>query len=61
MEFALDAAGRQALGNFKLAAYFELVHPTYRHKSPLLGEDVRQSLLDDLTLSDKDHEKIANR
>jgi hypothetical protein len=54
VEFALGAGGRQDLANSKQPAFFELVHPSYQHKSPLLGEDVRQSLLDDLGLSDKD-------
>jgi hypothetical protein len=54
VEFALDRAGRQRLGDFKQVAFFELVHPSYTHRSPNLGDEVRQSLLDDLALSDRD-------
>jgi len=54
VEFALDAAARLRLADFKQPAFFELVHPSYHHKSPNLGDEVRQSLLDDLALSDRD-------
>jgi len=54
VEFALDAPARQRLADFKQPAFFEFVHPSYHHKGPPLGEEVRQSLLDDLALSDKD-------
>jgi len=54
VQFFLDPAGRQLLADFQRPAYFELLHPGYRHESPLLSDEVRQSLLDDLELSDKD-------
>jgi hypothetical protein len=54
VEFALDAAGRGLLADFKKPTYFELVLRSDTHKSPHLGDDVRQSLLEDLALSDRD-------
>jgi hypothetical protein len=54
VQFAFDAAGRSALADFAHPAFFEISHASYRHESPALGEDVRQSLLEDLELSDKD-------
>jgi hypothetical protein len=54
VEFALGAAGRRGLADFKQPAFFEFVHPSYRHQSPPLGDEIRQSLLDDLALSDRD-------
>ena len=57
VQFAVDAAGRQGLAAFQEPAHFEIVHHTYHHVSPALSEDVRQSLLDDLHLSDRDEER----
>jgi hypothetical protein len=54
VRFPVDLAARQQLADFRLSAFFEMTHSTYRHQSPPLGDDVRQSLLDDLTLSDRD-------
>jgi hypothetical protein len=54
VEFKLDAAGRRGLSDFTQPALFELAHPAYQHQSPPLADDVRQSLLDDLTLSERD-------
>jgi hypothetical protein len=54
IQFRIDAAGRRLLADFRQPAHFELSLPTYHHQSPPLGEDVRQSLLDDLELSDRD-------
>lgn len=54
VQFSLDDAGRRALADFRLSARFEVLHPAYRHDSPLLNEEIRQSLLDDLELSDRD-------
>jgi hypothetical protein len=53
-EFTIDGPGRRLLADFRKAASFELVHRSYSHHSPPLGDEVRQSLLDDLALSDKD-------
>jgi hypothetical protein len=53
VQFTLDAPARQALADSRQAAFFEFDSSFYRHQSALLSEDVRQSLLDDLTLSDR--------
>ena len=50
----LDAAGRRLLADFRAPARFEVISPAYPHESPLLSDDVRQSLLDDLELSRRD-------
>jgi hypothetical protein len=54
VRFALGDAGRRLLADFRLAARFAIDHAGYRHDSPTLGEEVRQSLLDDLSLSERD-------
>jgi hypothetical protein len=54
VQFHVSPEGRKDLGSFRLPAYVEVLHPDYRHESALLSEDVRQSLLDDLALSDRD-------
>jgi hypothetical protein len=54
VEFVLDARGRESLADFKKPAFFELMLLSNHHKSPNLGDEVRQSLLEDLTLSDRD-------
>jgi Protein of unknown function (DUF3501) len=56
VEFAFPAAARSRLADFKQPAFFEVIHPAYRHQSPPLGDEVRQSLLDDLVLSDRDRQ-----
>jgi len=40
--------------DFRRRVWFALSHPSYRHESPPLGDEMRQSLMDDLELSDKD-------
>ena len=50
--FRMDATGRQLLANFRLSAHFALDYPGYQHASPPLSEDVRQSLVEDLEMSD---------
>jgi len=54
VQFSLDAAGRQLLADFGQPACFEVALAGYRHESPTLGDEVRQSLLEDLELSDRD-------
>jgi hypothetical protein len=54
VQFVLDTAGRQALADRRRPVYFAVTLPNYRHDSAPLSEDVRRSLLDDLTLSDRD-------
>jgi hypothetical protein len=54
VRFRVDEALRPRLADLRCPAYFEITHDSYQHESPLLGEEVRQSLLDDLGLSDRD-------
>jgi Protein of unknown function (DUF3501) len=54
VQFALDVVARQLLADFSFPAHFEIILAAYRHQSPPLSDEVRQSLLDDLTLSDRD-------
>jgi Protein of unknown function (DUF3501) len=50
VQFAVDVAGRQALADSHQPAWVELARAAYRHQSPPLSGDVRQSLLDDLAV-----------
>ncbi len=54
VQFVLDAAGRRLLADFHNPAHFALTLPACRHDSSPLGDEVRQSLLEDLALSDRD-------
>src|SRR5262249_54909480 len=54
VSFDLDDGARRRLADFRRPAHFEIVNPSYKHESDPLAEDVRQSLLDDLALSDRD-------
>jgi hypothetical protein len=54
VQFVLDATGRELLAERREAALVSLMLPDYRHNSAPLGDEVRQSLLDDLNLSDRD-------
>jgi hypothetical protein len=53
VQFDLDGEGRRLLADFRVPARFAIDHPGYQHEGPPLGEDVRQSLLDDLEMSDR--------
>ena len=55
VQFVLDAAGREALADHRIQARFTVTVPSYRHESAPLSDEVRQSLLDDLHLSDRDN------
>jgi Protein of unknown function (DUF3501) len=54
VQFVLDDRGRALLADFDVPAHFTARCPNYPHDSPPLSDDVRQSLLDDLQLSDRD-------
>ena len=54
MQFALDASTRQLLADFHQPARFVVSLPTYPHESGPLCDEIRQSLLDDLALSDRE-------
>jgi len=53
VQFTLDSRARQLLGDLRTSAFFDFDSSHYRHQSPALSDEVRQSLLDDLTLSDR--------
>jgi hypothetical protein len=52
--FALDELERRLLTSRRYPALVEVEHADYRHESPPLSDEVRQSLLEDLLLSDRD-------
>jgi hypothetical protein len=54
VQFVPGEAGRRGLADFRTPAYFAATLPDYYHDGAPLGDDVRQSLLDDLALSDRD-------
>jgi hypothetical protein len=54
LEFHLDGEGRRELADFRETAWFAIAHESYQQDSPPLSEEMRQSLLDDLELSDRD-------
>lgn len=54
VQFALDARGRSLLADFDAPAHFAIRRANYQHDSAPLGDDVRQSLLDDLQMCDGD-------
>jgi hypothetical protein len=59
VQFPLAPDTRRALDNFSQRAFFHFENEAYRFSSDLLSDDFRQSLLDDLLLSDRDHERLA--
>jgi hypothetical protein len=54
IQFVLDGAARRALAERGRTTYFSFALPAYRHDSAPLTDEVRQSLLEDLRLSDRD-------
>jgi hypothetical protein len=54
VQFVVGAAARQALADYGSSAFLAISLPSYRHESGPLSDDVRQSLLEDLQLSDRD-------
>ena len=54
VHFRLDDHARRRFADLRHPALFEVVKPSYKHESAPLSEDVRQSLLEDLELSDRD-------
>ena len=54
VQLPIAAEDRPLLLDFQQPARFEVRHDSYRHESPFLSEDVRQSLFEDLQMSDKD-------
>ncbi len=54
VQFTIDSDSRDGLADLRLPAWLEFVLPKYRHQSAQLSDEIRQSLLEDLELSDKD-------
>lgn len=54
VQFVLDERGRHLLGDFDSPAHFSVRRINYQHDSATLSDEVRQSLLDDLQMSDRD-------
>jgi hypothetical protein len=59
VQFQLTAEARGLLMNFSQRAFFRFDNDSYQHATPTMSDDFRQSLLDDLLLSDRDGEKLA--
>jgi Protein of unknown function (DUF3501) len=53
VQFSLDGAGRRHLADIRKPAFVEITLPEYQHRSALLSDEIRQSLVDDLKLLDK--------
>jgi hypothetical protein len=54
VRFQFDSTGKELLSDLARPAWFELSHPGYRHESAPLGEEIRQSLAEDLAASERD-------
>ena len=54
VQFVFDETARHALAERSRSAVFSINLPNYRHASDPLTDEVRQSLLEDLRLSDRD-------
>jgi hypothetical protein len=59
VQFLIPPDMRKSLANTSQRAHFQFDNGSYQHMSPLLSDEFRQSLLDDLTLSDRDSEPLA--
>lgn len=55
VQFALDMRARNLLADATLPAVFAFDNGTYQHQSAQLSDELRQSLIDDLDLSARDH------
>jgi hypothetical protein len=54
VQFTVDDACRKQLADFRKPAFVEVTLPSYQHQGPPLSDEVRQSLIEDLELSDRD-------
>lgn len=59
VQFPLDSTARSLLTDLRQPACFVFDNGTYQHQSATLTEELRQSLVDDLELSDRDEEKLV--
>jgi hypothetical protein len=53
VQFVLDLSGRRLLADARQSVHFAITLPAYEHASDRLSEEVRQSLIEDLELSDR--------
>jgi len=53
VQFAIPSDARPALGCFDVPAFFRFNNGRYQHESASLSDELRQSLLDDLELTDR--------
>jgi hypothetical protein len=54
VEFVFDPESRRTFSDYRKSVWFEVRRDSYHHESPPLSDEVRQSLLEDLQLSDRD-------
>jgi uncharacterized protein DUF3501 len=54
VQFVLDDDGRELLADLREPAFVAVMREAYRFDSAALSDEMRQSLLDDLVLSDRD-------
>jgi hypothetical protein len=54
VQFTIPPPVRPLLADLQLAVFFRFDDGNYQHQTPPLSDDVRQSLLDDLALSERD-------
>lgn len=59
VQFLIEPSHRLTLADFDVPAHFAFDNGRYQHASDELSADLRQSLLDDLELSDRDYERTA--
>ena len=59
VQFSLEGDARRRLADSQTPALFRFDNGAYQHQSPPLSEDLRQSLIEDLALSERDPAKAA--
>ena len=59
VQFAIPPESRGSLTRFAVPAYFRFDNGRYQHASAPLSEELRQSLVDDLELSDRAASSVA--
>jgi hypothetical protein len=57
--FRVDGTARTGLADFRRPAWLQVRQGDYQHQSLSLSDDVRQSLIDDLVMSDRDSARDA--
>jgi hypothetical protein len=57
VQFTITGQNRRDFANSRIPARFAISLPDYQHESRILSEEMRQSLVDDLKLSDADELK----